>query len=94
MKNTRELNRNKISALVVEQLEPGLWIVVNMTELTKDGVWRCGENMITSLESVVEKANRLGVPIMTRRCLENFGKTIHIGLSIGVSPYDPTTSAQ
>jgi hypothetical protein len=48
----------------------GKWDIVNMTELMKDGTWMSGMNLITSIEDVVERADKENVPIITRKYLE------------------------
>ena len=52
------------------------WRMVRMTELFEDGTWRNGLNYITSIEDVVERAEKENVPIITRKFLETRLKKI------------------
>jgi len=62
--------KEKIKAFVIEPISDGEWHIVNMTELMEDGKWMCGLNLITSIEDVVERADKKNVPIITRKYLE------------------------
>jgi len=44
--------------------------------LFEDGTWRNGLNYITSIEDVVERAEKENVPIITRKFLETRLKKI------------------
>jgi len=65
------MEKEELKALVIEKVSDKDWGVVNMTELLKDGKWLCGLNLITSIEDVVEQAEKENVPIITRKYLES-----------------------
>jgi len=65
----------KLKALVIYPIpnsnnKTEKWGIVNMTELMEDEEWICGLNLITSIEDVVEKADKENVPIITIKYLE------------------------
>jgi len=61
----------KLKALVIERNPVNQkWDMVNMTKLTEDGVWHCGLNIITSIEYVIEQADKENVPVITRNYFE------------------------
>jgi hypothetical protein len=64
------MEKEKIKAFVIEPSPDGTWDIVNVTELMEDGAWMSGMNLITSIEDVVERADKENVPIITRRYLE------------------------
>lgn len=65
------MKEDKLKALVIDK-DPVRknWGIVNVTELTEDGKWHCGLNLITSIEDAVERAEKENVPIITRKYLE------------------------
>jgi len=63
------MKKDKIKALIIQPGPDNDWTIVNMTELTEDGKWKIGLNYITSIEDVVELADKKGVPIMTIKTL-------------------------
>jgi len=65
--------KEKLKALVIEKAGKD-WGMVNMTELTTDGKWILGMNLITSIEEVIKTSIKRGVPIITREVLEKLNK--------------------
>ena len=65
--------KKKLKALVIEKTSKD-WGMVNMTELTTDGKWILGMNLITSIEEVIKTSIEKGVPIITREVLEKLNK--------------------
>ena len=69
---------DKLKAYVIEKTVKPLdnqngneWEMVNMTEITEDGVWHCGLNYITSLEDAIEKSAKEKVPVWTKEYFES-----------------------
>lgn len=67
------MKKDKLKALVIEKAGKD-WGMVNMTELMESGRWVCGLNIITSLEDVVEQAEKANMPIIHRKYLKKLKK--------------------
>ena len=60
---------SKLHAFVIRDATEGLpdapkWSIVNQTEYFDDGQWVSGMNLITSIEDVLDRAEKLGVAII------------------------------
>jgi hypothetical protein len=71
------MKKEKIKVFVIEPILDGEWDIVNMNVLMEDGTWGLGMNLITSLENMVELADKENVPIITRKYLETKPKKLN-----------------
>jgi hypothetical protein len=73
----KTMKKEKIKVFVIEPILDGEWDIVNMNVLMEDGTWGLGMNLITSLENMVELADKENVPIITRKYLETKPKKLN-----------------
>lgn len=61
------VNEN-IKAFVIRKVKND-WRMVCLTEITKDGEWACGMNLITSIDEVLDEAEKNNLPIIFEKTL-------------------------
>ena len=64
---------NDIAALIINPVDKG-YKIVNVTELKKNGEWMIGMNLITSIEDVLERAEKEGLNIIFEKTLRERSK--------------------
>lgn len=62
----------RVVAYVINKIDKD-WSMVNQTEYLDDGTWVCGMNLITSIDDVLDRAEKLGLNIIFESKL-NVGK--------------------
>ena len=64
-----EIQNKDTKALVIKKCDD-IWDMVNVTEYLSDDTWCCGMNLLTSIDDVLDTAEKNGLTIIFESMLD------------------------